>query len=141
VKKSKVTQQVEVGDGLALGTLAAGIDAITANKLSIDFAFGYAWRRWTYSARYPQVKGDVARNDFYYQIAHPSERRLRKRAVWIVERGYLYPEVWSESDTALEALESLAEASAIPVQGWQQLADLFLGHLKDDEKFVYPTEG
>lgn len=87
MKKSKTTQQVEVGDGLALGVLAAGVDAITANKLSVDFAFGYAWRRWAFASRYPQVRGDVARNDFYYQIAHPSEGRRWKRAVWVFERG------------------------------------------------------
>ncbi len=43
--KSKVTEQVEVGDGLALGVLASGIVAVTLNKSSIDFAFLYAWRQ------------------------------------------------------------------------------------------------
>ncbi|MGI8666871.1 MAG: hypothetical protein ACR2N4_12700 [Jatrophihabitans sp.] len=33
--KSKVTQQIEVGDGLALGVLASGIVAVTLNKPSI----------------------------------------------------------------------------------------------------------
>jgi len=34
-------------------------------------------------------------------------------------------------------LDALAERSEVPVSGWRQLAELFLGHLKDEEKFVY----
>lgn len=133
--KSKVTQQVEVGDGLTLGVLASGIVAMTVNKQAIDFAFLYAWRRWSHASDYPQVHGSVERNDLYYQIIGRSAARKWKYAAWQRANDLLHPYVWAEGDTPEEAMELLAESSDVPAEAWMELAELFLGHLKDDKKF------
>jgi len=86
------------------------------------------------------VRGSVERNDLYYQIISRSERRNWKRAVWQQEVGMFHPYVWVEEDTPEEALDLLAEDSDVPVDSWMDLAALFLGHLKDEEKVRFSQD-
>ena len=136
-KKTKTNQQVEVGDGLALGILTSGIQAITSNKVAVEFAFRHAWRRWTFAAEYPQVKAGPKFDDIYVQIIGRSENRRFCYALWRTEGKYLFPHPTMKSWTVLESADALAESSGVPETAWLELATLFLSQLKDSEKFVY----
>ncbi|WGJ88190.1 hypothetical protein [Gordonia sp. SMJS1] len=57
MKQTKDQQVKTVVIGLALGVLAQGVDAVTGSKMSLEFAFNHAWRRWTEADRFPSIKG------------------------------------------------------------------------------------
>jgi hypothetical protein len=52
-KQSRDQQVKAVVEGLALGTLALGVEAVSASKLDLEFAIGHALRRWSYADQFP----------------------------------------------------------------------------------------
>jgi hypothetical protein len=72
--ESKARQETTIGQGLALGVLAEGATAVTANKMSVDFAFSHAWRDWQHARRFPVVRASPVRNDIL-RIMRSSPRR------------------------------------------------------------------
>lgn len=55
--QSKDQQVKVVVVGMALGVLAQGVEAVTSKKMALEFAFNYAWRRWSQSTRFPRIGG------------------------------------------------------------------------------------
>lgn len=138
--KTKAVQQAEVAAGLALGVLEEGVAAITSGKMSVEFAFRPAWRRWQDTRSYPQVRADVMRDDIYYQVIGRSERRRFSYAAWRTDGPHLVPYVSMDAWTVGESLDALAESSGVARTSWQQLARLFLAGLKPAEKFTYEDD-
>jgi hypothetical protein len=54
-KQSRDQQVKAVVEGLALGTLALGVKAVSASKLDLEFAIGHALRRWSYADQFPSL--------------------------------------------------------------------------------------
>lgn len=126
VPKTKAVQQTEVGDGLALGVLAAGFDSLRNDKTAIELAFRHVWRRWPHTSSYPLVKAGPATDDIYVQIMLRSASRVHKLAAWRIEGYLICPELVHESWTLDDTLEELADASGVSEAGWRQLGTDFL---------------
>lgn len=124
--KTKTVQQVEIGDGLALGLLACGIDAIPGAKMAVELAFRRAWRRWSCASSYPQLQVGPSFDDIYVQIIRRHGRRRRiTYADWANEPPYLVPSVAMESWTLEDALDALSETSGVPAVAWIELSTHF----------------
>jgi hypothetical protein len=54
-KQSRDQQVKAVVEGLALGTLALGVKAVSASKLDLEFAIGHALRRWVLRRPVPKL--------------------------------------------------------------------------------------
>ncbi|MGW3788452.1 hypothetical protein ACWD5Z_27995 [Micromonospora chokoriensis] len=127
--KTQAVQQTEVGDGLALGVLAVGVDSVPRDKMAIELAFRRAWRKWPHASTYPAIKAGPSFDDIYIQILLRSERRRWGCTVWRNEGNRLYPELVGESWTFEDGMELHVRASGVPEAGWRQLAELFLDSL------------
>jgi hypothetical protein len=128
--KTPTRQFTEIGEGLAAGVLASGTGEIIAQKLTVQLAFQSAWRDWIYASRFPHVRADLDRNHIYGQIIGRSERRRGSRqAAWIKEGLRLTPHVDPEW-TPSEVLDTLADVTGVPADGWTELASLFLAGLE-----------
>jgi len=54
-RASKVQQVKHVVEGVALGVLGAGVEALTSAKRTLELNFNHTWRRWGPAARFPSV--------------------------------------------------------------------------------------
>lgn len=130
--RSKAQQETIVGEGLALGLLAVGVDALTSRKQAVEFASGRAWRSWPHRSKFPQVRMDIARNDVLRIMRNSERRRGSVLAYWATGGAWYEPVQradWSvEEDGAV-----LGENSGIPFAEWVSLAEVIVAELKDDE--------
>jgi hypothetical protein len=123
-------QETVVGEGLALGCLSLGISAVTANKMSVESAFGRAWRSWPQAYLFRAVHASIARNDLLRIVARSTRRRGVVIASWDV--GRVLEPILEWGDTVEEAGELLAENSGLPFSEWIALAKAFTDHLGAD---------
>ncbi|MBF0686965.1 MAG: hypothetical protein IR158_04255 [Cellulomonas sp.] len=130
---TRVNQLTNLGQGLAVGCLALGVTAITRTKMTIEFAFGHAWRPWLYSRRFPQVRAD-RRNDIYFEIIGRSERRQGATiAAWDLH-GEVGVEPYLKGAWTLDDAQDLMPTyTGVPWSGWLDLAERFVGDLGDDQ--------
>jgi len=124
---TKARQETIVGEGFALGCVVVGRDSFNGQRMSIESAFEHAWRRWSYSARFPTVRADIQRNSLIGIIARSPRRRSSGLAGWASEWP-LTPYV-KESWTPADVADLLTDKCGVPFEGWRQLAQLFLDHL------------
>lgn len=54
-------QRNAVSEGMALGLLVCGRDALPFDKVRLDLAFEGALRSWVYRTRFPQVNTDLVK--------------------------------------------------------------------------------
>lgn len=127
VGMTKARQQTLVGEGLALGCLAAGRESFNGQKMSVELAFQHAWQHWTYRDRFPAVHAGLDRNDLL-GIINKSPRRVSSHLVGWSNQWPFVPylaEEWSLEEVA----EILASEAGVPLTGWQELARAFLEDL------------
>jgi hypothetical protein len=60
---TKAAQESVLGEGLALGLVALGVDSVNGSTMSVEFAFQRAWRDWTHCVIFPAVHAHLKRND------------------------------------------------------------------------------
>ena len=125
-------ERSEVGQGLAIGVVFRGVTGFDATKLSMEFAFGRAWRSWPYASNYRYIRAEASRNDIMQIIWDSQGRRGVVRAAWADARPGYVPfllEAWPIG----EALADLAASSEIPEDGWLELADAFIGYFDEED--------
>lgn len=130
--ESKARQHTVVGEGLALGCVAAGLSEFNEQKLSIQLSLEQAWRDWPYRDHFPAVHEGIDRNDLL-GIIRRSPRRLGPHvAGWAGEWPFL-PYV-EEGLELSEAGDILQEQCGVPLAGWRALAEHFRTRL-----YAYPS--
>jgi hypothetical protein len=128
---TKAGQHKIVGEGLAVGLVALGVDAVTINERIVESAFGRAWQKWTCNPRFPQVRADVERNDIV-GIVRGSARRLGPHmADWSCEGEYT-PHLRIGS-TLEVAGAMIGERLGITYDQWLELAAGFVEQLSEWE--------
>ncbi len=124
-------QQVKhVVEGMALGVLAEGVEAVSSAKLNLELAFNHAWRRWEPATRFPSIAGHDPGNLFWIGL-NKSERRQGSRAAWRSGR-WSEPYVTDEDWTVDECLELHADERA-SVQDWKEFGRLFVSRFGPEE--------
>ncbi len=125
IQLTKARQQAIIGEGLALGCLAVNIEGLSANKLTIDRAFSYAWVRWDYAKRFPNVNTGPKYHDIHPIMEKSAARQGKPVAAFRAEPGWGFvPFLRDEDMTIDEAAAQLEETSGIPVTAWKVLAEL-----------------
>lgn len=125
MKLSKALQETYVSQGLALGVLAAGREALPARKLDFELALRGAWRGFPYASRFPQF--DPSARDPWGPIVSRSERRRSvPLAAWGQVGGELHPYSDMHGWTVEECGEHIEGASGVPWSAWCELAHDFL---------------
>lgn len=115
---------------MALGVLAQGVEAVTSNKMALEFGFNHAWRRWSEARSFPSIKGHDPGNLFWIGLGK-SERRQGVCAAWESGR-WCAPYVTYESWTVDEALDLHATAT-VTADDWVELGRLFVEYFKPEE--------
>lgn len=125
-------QQVKaVVEGLALGALALGVEAVSASKMSLEFAIGRSLRSWSYASEFPSL-GDRLGPNYVWLGFGKSERRQMAYAAWSDGR-WLVPYILMDGWSVEDCTEILGEHGPVPHDGWVELASLFVGDLGDDK--------
>ncbi|MFM9378075.1 hypothetical protein [Gordonia sp. VNK21] len=115
--------------GMALGVLAQDVDAVTSNKMSLEFAFNRAWRNWPAARRFPNVNGNHPGNLFWIGL-DKSERRAGGYAAWKLDR-WCKPYI-NYDRTVGEALDHHATTD-VTVQQWIDLGRSFVDYFKPED--------
>lgn len=123
-------QQVKaVVIGMALGVLAQGVNAVTSNKMALEFAFNDAWRKWPASKHFSSINGHDPGNLFWIGLGK-SERRQQACAAW--DRGtWSKPYITYPDWTVEEALDHHEDAD-VTAEDWIELGRLFVAHFKPE---------
>ncbi len=123
-------QQVKhVVEGLALGVLAQGVEAVTSSKMEFEFAFNRAWRSWPRAKGFPGITGHDPGNLFWIGVGK-SERRRRVSAAWNRDRWaepYISHENWTVSDCLDLHADERASAG-----DWIELGRLYVAGFKPE---------
>jgi hypothetical protein len=130
--QSVPNQQSAVGQGLARGLLADGVEAVSSDKESIELAFGAAWREWRYTDEFPNVRASPGRSDLYRILQQSAGRRGIVVAAWNC-RQWLTPYRLMEDLSTHEAAGALEHLCKVPWYAWQFLARGFVDNLRDDQ--------
>lgn len=124
-------QQVKhVVEGLALGVLAAGVEALTGNKMVLELNFNWVWRRWSPAGWFPSIAGHDPGNLFWIGL-RKSERRRWSWAAWESDGPWLRPYLvqdWSVE----ECLDELADERA-STEDWEALGRLYVERFKPEQ--------
>ncbi|WP_433530447.1 hypothetical protein ACQPYA_30580 [Micromonospora sp. CA-263727] len=126
-------QQVKhVVEGMALGVLAQGVEAVSSAKQNLELAFNHAWSRWAPATRFPSIAGPrTDPGNLFWIGLNRSEGRQGTRAAWRSGR-WCEPYVTYEDWTVDECLEFHADERA-SVQDWQDLGRLFVSRFGPEE--------
>jgi hypothetical protein len=113
--------------------LAIGVVAVTSNKMSLEFAFGRAWRDWPGSHNFSKVRAGLERNDILYMLRRSERRRGPVLAAWANAGASWEPYLVGQWELE-EAADLLARFEpSTPWSDWINLAEAFLAGLKPDE--------
>lgn len=120
-------QQVKhVVEGVALGVLAAGGEALTNTKMAMELHFNHVWRRWAPAARFPGIGGPDPGNLFWIGIGRSPGRRWAS-AAWENDGRWIRPYLrdgWSAGD--LDAcLDDFADERAT-ADDWREFGRMYL---------------
>lgn len=127
---SKDQQVKHVVEGLALGVLGQGVEAVPSGKMDLEFAFNHAWRRWERASEFPSIGGSDPGNLFWIGVGK-SEGRQAVRAAW--KRGqWAEPYVTLHGWTVDECLDLHADERA-SVRDWQNLGRLYVDWFKPEQ--------
>ena len=129
--RTRASDQTDVGQGLALGCLAVGVTAVTANKQALEFAFRRAWQDWPHRQKFRFIHASAERNDILHIVRKSERRRGAILAAWELGR---WAEPYLREDHDLdEAAQMLPAWTGVPWDGWVQLGRLFTAQFKDAE--------
>jgi len=125
---SPTRQRNAASEGMALGLLMCGRDALPFKKVEVDLAFGGAWRRWAYRGRFPQVSTDLEKGLDGLAMTRADERKNVLNLYWETSGRELV--IRARSQWADEQIDPHVVADSIdgdvPAEGWRDLAAEFL---------------
>lgn len=116
-------------EGLALGTMAAGVHTIQASKLHLDFSLSHAWRNWLDSRLFPSIQGQSL-DDYLRHGMNKSPRRRFCYAAW--EMWPMRPYLTMEAFDLDESFDLFVGDQKPGRESWCALAGLFINHLPED---------
>jgi len=119
---TRVRQQTEVGEGLAVGCLVAGVHAISTTA-PLDAALARALDPWPWAARYPAVRRTPRLDDI---LRRSAGRRGSRIARWSASGGQFVPQLCDDEWDLPAACTQLEETTAVPARRWCELAEAFL---------------
>lgn len=112
---TKARQEIDLGEGLAIGCLALGAAAITSAKQAIELSFRRAWRAWPHTTRFPQVHAGPQRDDIWRILGASAGRKHSYLAEWVATGPELEPRV--RQDWGLDEIgEQLADNTGISAE-------------------------
>lgn len=125
-------QQVKhVVEGLALGVLGQGVEAVTSAKMAFELAFEHAWRRWARASMFPSFKAAHDPGNLFWIGVGRSERRQVVRAAWRCGR-WAEPYIVLEGWTVDECLELHADDRA-SAEDWIELGRLYVDSFESEQ--------
>ena len=128
-------QRNAVSEGMALGLLAVGRDAVPFDTFRVGLAFDAAWRAWPYRSQFSQVDTDLAKGldpiwaitrvgkgsstarILYWEDA-PALSIRKRRADWDIKNP-------NDIQRAVDSIDG-----DVPLEGWVLLASEFVAHLQ-----------
>jgi len=128
--ETKDQQIKHVVAGVALGTLANNVVAVTSAKMTFEFAFTHAWNRWSRASKFPSIAGHDPGNMFWIGVGR-SLRRTAVSAAWEQDK-------WSRPVITLgdwivgECLDLHADERA-SADDWIELGRLFVAEFNPDQ--------
>jgi hypothetical protein len=128
---TKTRQQTEIGEGLAVGCLVAGVNAISSTA-PLDTALRSAFNSWPWVSRYPAARRTPRLAEI---LQRSSGRRGSRIARWSSSSGLFVPQLCDDEWDLPAACVQLEEATAVPARRWCELAAAFLKGL--DDEFVW----
>lgn len=128
---TRARQQTEIGEGLAVGCLVAGVHAIST-AAALDAALVRALEPWPWAARYPAVRRTPRLDDV---LRRSVGRRASHIARWSASGGQFVPQLCDDEWNLTSACVQLEDTTAVPARRWCELAQAFLGGL--DEALVW----
>jgi hypothetical protein len=128
-------QRNAVSEGIALGLLICGRDALPFDKVRLDLAFSQAWRSWNFRDRYPQVNTDLRRgSDGIWVMTHVDLRKASATLYWQQDDGefriYVRDTSWQPENSDDLAFAVGLIGGGVPLSGWEKLAREFLGRFE-----------
>ena len=127
-------QRIEIGEGLAVGCLVAGVTAL-APTAPVDDALGHALDGWPWATRYPAVRRSPQLVDTLHRSAG---RRGPRVSHWVRSRGLVVPQLRDDDWDLTAACARLEEGTGVPARRWIDLASGFLAGLPDDAVWRAP---
>lgn len=126
---TRVRQQTEIGEGLAVGCLVAGVHAIRT-AAALDAALVGALDPWPWAARYPTVRRTPHLADV---LRRSAGRRSSRIARWATSRDQFVPQLCDDEWDLPGACIRLEDATAVPARRWCELSEAFLRGLGADD--------
>ena len=123
---TKGPEHTLLGEGLAIGCVAAGIKSLP-NDTSFDLDFRQAWREWPWSPQFLQVHAGPVRDDIEGILHRSANRAGPILAWWTIDRSYspVLADDWELSDY-LEVLHQRTDGR-VPGTAWADLAQRIVG--------------
>jgi hypothetical protein len=128
---TRVAQETEVGEGLAVGCLVGGVSALGSDDGALEAAFTPVWAAWPWAARYPSL----GRSRLAEVLRKSARRRGQRVAQWVTSAGLHVPQLRDDEWDLTAACARLEESSLIPARRWCELAAGFVAGL--DEQLVW----
>jgi hypothetical protein len=129
--ETRDNQAKDVAIGLAVGTYAQGVSAVTSRKASLEPALAAAWERWSQA---PQFAAIGTSNDPGTLLAMAIRRSSRRRmacAAWASDQ-WTRPVLNNNWDVE-DCLAHLDGDNQTSAAHWIELGRLFIQEFKPDE--------
>lgn len=127
---SKAGQHKLVGEGLAVGLLALNVEALSINRHLVESAFDRAWRGWSCSGRFPQVRAGTETSDIVAILRSSARRKGPHIATWSTEGEYT-PRLCGNW-TLDRAGSAVGRSAGVTHRQWLELARGFAARLSVD---------
>lgn len=131
---TRVAQETELGEGLAVGCLVRGVSAIGSDDHALEGAFSPAWTSWPWAARYPWVGpsrlGEALRKS--------ARRRGPRLAQWVRSGGLHVPQLRDDEWDLASACARIEENTVVPARRWCELAAAFVDGLDEELVWRFP---
>lgn len=128
---NKAAQHKIVGEGLAVGLLALGVEAVTINRHLLESAFTHAWDGWTCGPMFPQVRAGSEHNDILSILRSSARRKGPQIANWSTEGEYS-PRLRASS-TLDQAGLAVGKPAGVAYRQWLELARAFTSQLNEED--------
>jgi hypothetical protein len=129
-------QRNAVSEGMALGLLACGRDALPADKDRLGPAFERAWRSWAHRVVFPQIEGDLSNGEDGMSVMTNANAPKEAWALFWEQDGGAFLIRARQPDWSPEDADDLNYAAVVidgdvPLVGWEALAREFLRQVRE----------
>lgn len=127
-------QRNAVSEGMALGLVACGRDALCSDTDRVGPAFESAWRSWVHRVRFPQIERDLSDGDSGVSVLTRADKPKHAWALYWEQSGGEFrvqarqPD-WSPDDVADLDYAATVIDGEVQLAGWEALAREFLRHV------------